>query len=212
MKKLFLFAALFAAVTLNAKEIVIDLNTGAQVGGEGCSAVINCADGVATVNWTVVENYEVAGVEFPVENLDVTSFSFEFKGDGKDVGILPYLRDSEGNRWWHAEWISLAIKEWTSKEATSFESLWDGQAKEDFGKNPITKVGFIANPGYDENVPDPFNETGTFQLRNVKIVVPDETAVENVAASVKATKVVRDGQVLILRDGKTYNALGAEMK
>lgn len=38
------------------------------------------------------------------------------------------------------------------------------------------------------------------------------TGFENVVSNGKAVKVVRDGQVLILRDGKMYNALGAEVK
>lgn len=38
------------------------------------------------------------------------------------------------------------------------------------------------------------------------------TAIENAEAAVKAEKVIRDGQVLILRDGKIFNALGAEVK
>jgi len=38
------------------------------------------------------------------------------------------------------------------------------------------------------------------------------TALDNAEAAVKAEKVIRDGQVLILRDGKIFNALGAEVK
>lgn len=38
------------------------------------------------------------------------------------------------------------------------------------------------------------------------------TAIDNTAVEGKAVKVIRDGQVLIVRDGKTYNALGAEVK
>ena len=38
------------------------------------------------------------------------------------------------------------------------------------------------------------------------------TAIDNTDAAVKATKVLRDGQVLILRDGKFFNALGVEIK
>lgn len=38
------------------------------------------------------------------------------------------------------------------------------------------------------------------------------TAIDNTDAAVKATKVLRDGQVLILRDGKFFNALGVEVK
>lgn len=40
----------------------------------------------------------------------------------------------------------------------------------------------------------------------------EPTSVENVAAETKAVKVVRDGQVLILRNGVEYNLLGSEMK
>ena len=42
---------------------------------------------------------------------------------------------------------------------------------------------------------------------------PDpESALENISADVKAVKVVRDGQVYILRGDKTFNLLGAEVK
>ena len=43
-------------------------------------------------------------------------------------------------------------------------------------------------------------------------VESDATAIDNTDAAVKATKVLRDGQVLILRDGKFFNALGVEVK
>ena len=38
------------------------------------------------------------------------------------------------------------------------------------------------------------------------------TAVENASVEAKAVKVVRDGQVMIIKNGKAYNALGAEMR
>lgn len=41
---------------------------------------------------------------------------------------------------------------------------------------------------------------------------PVATAVENVAADAQAQKLVRDGQLLILRDGKTYNVQGQLVK
>ncbi|MBR1878613.1 MAG: hypothetical protein IJ814_06390 [Paludibacteraceae bacterium] len=39
----------------------------------------------------------------------------------------------------------------------------------------------------------------------------DEQAVENVPAAAHYTKICRDGQLLIIRDGKTYNAVGQEL-
>ena len=41
---------------------------------------------------------------------------------------------------------------------------------------------------------------------------PEESAIESIAGETKAVKVVRDGQVYILRGDKTYNILGAEVK
>ena len=38
------------------------------------------------------------------------------------------------------------------------------------------------------------------------------TSVDNVAISVDAQKIIRNGQVLIIRDGKTFNMLGQEVK
>ena len=38
------------------------------------------------------------------------------------------------------------------------------------------------------------------------------TAIENTAAEVKAMKVVRDGQILIIRDGKTYTITGVQVQ
>ncbi len=51
-------------------------------------------------------------------------------------------------------------------------------------------------------------------LAAIKIVRPaagGSTALENVAAEVKATKVIENGQLVIIRDGVRYNALGAQL-
>lgn len=43
------------------------------------------------------------------------------------------------------------------------------------------------------------------------VVVSEELAIDNTKADVKTTKMIRDGQVVIVRDGKEYNVLGAEL-
>lgn len=55
---------------------------------------------------------------------------------------------------------------------------------------------------------------GAQYCRSLKVTYPasEPTALENTAVAGKAQKVIRNGQVLILRDGRTYNALGAEVK
>ncbi|MBP5641472.1 MAG: hypothetical protein J6W92_00195 [Paludibacteraceae bacterium] len=49
-------------------------------------------------------------------------------------------------------------------------------------------------------------------MKNVVIngMAFDPTALDDVSANAKAIKILRDGQLLILRDGKSYNALGLQ--
>ena len=54
------------------------------------------------------------------------------------------------------------------------------------------------------------NTSNIFGVRIEKLTV--ETAVDNINADVKATKVVRNGQVLILKNGVEYNVLGTVAK
>ena len=51
-----------------------------------------------------------------------------------------------------------------------------------------------------------------FNVTDVVLVMKDHTAIDNTAVEAKTVKVIRGGQVLILKNGKTYNALGAEIK
>ena len=208
MKKTILFvAALFAAVMVNAKEISVDLSKATEMSYDGCSATFAYADDVLTINYNVT-GWAWAGIEIDLDNLtDVVSIDFDLKGNGNEVAMIPYLRDVEGNRWaqnageeapvlTETDWID-AISQKPDK------AMWDAPTYP-YGEKAFNKVGFIANLS---------EGTGTFQLRNVKIVTAGgATAVENVESQTKAVKVVRNGQILILRDGKTFNALGAEVK
>ena len=105
MKKLFVLAtALFAALTINAEVIEIDLNSAAAMVYTNCTATPTVADGVLTVNYTA-GGWEWAGVEFPLNSLtNVSGILYDYKGDGAtgfDEGIVlfAYLRDDQGNRW-----------------------------------------------------------------------------------------------------------------
>ena len=47
----------------------------------------------------------------------------------------------------------------------------------------------------------------------IRAYIPSTEGVENVQNDkAQSTKIIRDGQILILRNGKTYNAVGAEIK
>ena len=69
----------------------------------------------------------------------------------------------------------------------------------------------LANAGhwmiqFNKETGEPFNVT------DIVLVGDFPTAISNTAVEAKTVKVIRDGQVLILKNGKTYNALGAEIK
>ena len=52
-----------------------------------------------------------------------------------------------------------------------------------------------------------------FNVTDVVLVLKEApTAIDNTTVKANATKVLRNGQVLIIRDNKTYNALGTEIK
>lgn len=207
MKKFLLFAALFAAVSINAKDIVVDLSTTPTSVSGSNPATFVFANDTLHVDYVVNAGYAVSGAEIAIDNLtNVTGISFDIKGDGSGRGFLHYLRDTEGHRWYDSgSWYGLGA-DWVSKTAVPNASLWDGQAAEDFGKYPFKTIGFVANPS-DAGA-------GFFTLRNVVITVEDggTTAIDNTDTEAQAVKVIRDGQVLIIREGKTFNALGVEIK
>ena len=51
-----------------------------------------------------------------------------------------------------------------------------------------------------------------FNVTDIVLVNGSPTAIDNTNADAKTTKILRNGQVLILRDEKTYNTLGVEVK
>lgn len=213
-KSLLIIAALFAAFTINAKEIVIDLSTAVkEVTSDNDEATFTLAEGVLTINWTAMAGWAEQGVAFPLDNItEITNISFEYKGDGvaaygeDGVCLYPRLRDAEGKRWYKKDyWPNVQETSWQTESMLPDNCPWDN-ADYAFGDKPFTSLAFVVNPSAAGN--------GIFYLRNIKITVPgsDETALDNIAAQSKVVKVVRDGQVLFIRDGKTFNALGAEVK
>ena len=205
MKKSILFvAAMIAACTMNAAVFTIDLNSGASVEDES-PATFAVADGVMTVNWNVTVDWGVSGVDFDVTHLtNISKFEFEYMGDGSAIVLYPYLLDEEWSHWTQGElWPSLSETSWTSLEITPNAKLWENPDY-NYGEKAIIRLGFVANPATAQ--------TGVFKLRNIKITADEATNVENVAVKEASVKVMRDGQMYIIRDGKTFNALGAEVK
>lgn len=211
MKKLFFFAAaMLAAMTINAEVIDVDLSQYAIVKTDGATASVEIAEGVLKVNYsTTVAWDDIAGVEFALTNSDVTNIAFEYLGDAAATewaSFFGYLEDADGIRWYSSAADMSACSwddAWASQSYFPTDALW-ASPSHNAGEMPFVKVGFIINPSVAT--------TASFSIRNVKLTVPATTAVDNVASDVQATKVIRDGQVLIVRDGKTFNALGTEVK
>ena len=72
--------------------------------------------------------------------------------------------------------------------------------------------------GYLDYIAGDYGEHNYSLTISIKGDEPQPTGVENVQTNqvpsnqVQSTKVIRNGQLFIIRDGKTYNALGAEIK
>ena len=206
MKKILLFAAVLAAVAVNAKVINVDLSEATEMAYTNCSATPTYADGVLSVAYTA-GSWEWAGVEIALDNLDVTSVDFEYMGETEAwTSFVVYLRAEDGARWYDdADDFSMSHADWFSKtEYVPTKLLWDA-SEYALGEKPFIALGFIANPSAAT--------TSTFSLRNVKVTVPgdDDTAIDNVPAPGKVTKVLRDGTWMFVRDGKTFNVLGGQM-
>ena len=203
MKKLFVLAtALFAALTINAAVIEIDLNSAAAMVYTNCTATPTVADGVLTVNYTA-GGWEWAGVEFPLNSLtNVSGILYDYKGDGAtgfDEGIVlfAYLRDDQGNRWVQSDyWPNLQNDTWQNEFTKPNGALdWDNPGY-DYGTHPFTRLGFIANPG--------LAYTGTFQLKNIKVTT--SSGDDPVGGKVKP--LTFNGDVLSEYSGFTRSQIG----
>ena len=168
MKKLFLLAAMSAAISINAAVIDLDLSKAQQYSSAGSATLVyDEASGELTVNWIVSGGWEVTGVNIPLRSLTgIVGFQFEFQGDGSAVDFLHYFVDEQGSYWWNPEgWFNLSSTEWQSASFAPTTPLWCEPSYE-FGDSPVLGLNFVANPSEPTN--------GTFKLRNVKLVTSGE--------------------------------------
>lgn len=212
MKKSILFcAAVMMAASINATEKTIDIDlakyTLAGYQAEKATPTLNAAGDELTVAYDL-GGWEGAGVEFALDNLDVTNIGFEYIGGAeatKWTSFQVYLTDANGVRFISAAAdlaISSWVSEWTAKKYMPADELWGDAANPHTPQAPYTAIGFLANPSEAT--------ASTFGIRNVKVYVNDtETALQTPAVSGGVTKTVESGQVYILRDGLRYNTLGA---
>ncbi len=89
---------------------------------------------------------------------------------------------------------------WTSRENNGTEAPYEAQLN--------VTTGEIKVPAGDVTI----TGSNAITISLLTFTAQEATAIENTEVGAKAVKVVRDGQVLIIRDGKMFNALGAEVK
>ncbi len=213
MKKSLLFvAALFAALAMNAKVYNIDLSTGTAYSSTGeATGHVMLTDGVLAINWVATAAWQNHGVKFDLDNISkVKEIAYEYKGDGvtaylpDGVAMYPYLRDDQGARWYQNEYYPNVVNtEWQTETMLPDNCPWDGAAYK-FGEHPFTSLEFIVDASKAGS--------GKFYLRNIKITTDEASGIDNANAEVKAVKTIKDGQMVIVHEGKTFNALGAEVK
>ena len=107
------------------------------------------------------------------------------------------------------------INEWTYVDLSSLGEI-NGMILDMWGTDIIS---------YDAGVTYYLNTPAYFAMDNFGAAKPDgyvepamkefevrvPTAISNTDAAEKATKIIRNGQVIIVRDGKAFNVLGAEL-
>lgn len=160
MKHIFtLFAAAVMAMTVCAGQLTIDLESAQGYASQGGTGTPNTVNDVLNVAWNVPVAWEVAGVEFVLDNITgVSKINFDYKGDGQSVDMIVYLVDANGGLKWDSSTgtFSLSVSDWTSKEFVPDAGLWGTDPIE-----PFVKLVIIANPSTPA--------TGTFSLRNLTI-------------------------------------------
>ena len=168
-KLLTLFLALAASVgTIFAEVYKIDLSTGSDSLQLIHSATPIFADSTLTIEYTINEEWGEAGIAFLIPSeiaLNLTAspivlLDFDYKGVHAD-DFIPYIRDSEGNRWWDENYAWTSHDEWSSVTGVSPTKVLWSSCTYDFRDKPLSAIGFIVISEHPN--------TGSFAIRNVKI-------------------------------------------
>jgi len=126
------------------------------------SAVVSNSDSLTKVQYMTTTEWLWAGVQYPVKQMDESwKVEFEYQGDGQEVSLIPYVRDTR-NRWVGSPvQVSLSSTEWCMASIHPSRVLWSADSTYNYGKLPITHVGFMANPSRAI--------MGEFSIRNVRL-------------------------------------------
>ena len=184
MKKIFTFFAIaMMAITASATvyEVSFEKSENITIHGAGRSKVIN---GVKiTVNEGSIQPAQEPNQKGHMWDGDCTANDFQISTENGETITNIEITTEEESRW--SMYYGVFGTGWTT---ITKGAAWTGSA---------TSV----------------NVGGEFeQVIKLTVTVDDSpTALENTAAEVKSVKVIENGQVVIIRDGVRYNAVGAKL-
>ena len=104
------------------------------------------------------------------------------------------------------DWITCSPKEGTRpalKQVQEVKVVFTGMYDPEVWREQLSAEHWMLQ--FNKEGLEPFNVT------DIVLMMEEKTAVENVEVSSKAYKQIINGQVVIIRDGKMFNALGAEL-
>ena len=187
-----------------AEDMVIDLSTAVQA-NTPCTWTLN-SNNELMVNYDLVA-WGNGGPKFALPNIKtdkVESIQFEFVGDealNTWTSFQVYLEDNNGIKWCNkgADLHLNGIGTWTSQKYLPTDELWT--TGHTLG-SVYSALVFLANPGVATK--------SSFGIRKVKInfVQAAPTGLEQMEVCTKVVKIIENGQLLIIRDGVRYNAIG----
>lgn len=225
MKKIFfLAAAILAAVTINAQRI--EFTEAIAVADFGASKVFaNGEVELEAVNVAGKMSVDANKTKFGTSSADMWQSAFRLKtggassvAEGKEMGLTLYVPSAgvvkvyartasgaaeraiimtqDGNEVFnHAYLDAQAVVEGdiTIYPIYTSEKVAAGEINIEFGKVPEGGAG----------------SNGGVNIYAIEFIADPETAISNTTLAPKAQKIMENGQLVILRDGVKYNALGA---
>lgn len=231
MKKYFLFAAaIVAAMTVNAKVIsfagIVDKSA-----EDAALSTFNAAFDYENITlatgqnsgktaWYVAVNQTAGTDAWDVTNLylkadDQAYFTFKDASENKEVAKAwaEYIQPNGKAMCLVITGVSAGNKvKLNLKEALNKQTLIEGATVEsDMLSETTVELTVAADADeirvYSKNVDG--DKDAKWKL--ISVEVPGEQAVDNVNADVKATKFFENGQLVIIKNGVKYNALGVQL-
>ena len=132
----------------------------------------------------------------------VIGYNNDVEVDTVEFYLADFRAEQEGEKWYYAEnWQWLDLTSLGAVDALGFKV--ETTKQNTYGGTTPTYFCFDNLGGSPADC-----ELGAMTELDAQ---PMPTAIDNTNADVKATKLIRNGQVLIIREGKTYNVIGTEL-